>query len=115
MGEQPSQVAGKQLSWTALGLGVASVVVGVPAYCASTFWIQCPPSYGFPPGVKSCNEVEDVSTLVGLVVMLAGLTAFIGAAIGVAALLRRERLWPALVPIAIVAALLVNWIIRMPR
>ena len=115
MGERASQVAGKKLSWTALWLGVASVAVGVPAYLAVRFWIQCPPSYGLPIGNSSCHEVEDLSTLVGLLVMLAGLTAFIGAGFGVAALIRRERLWPALVPIAIVAALLVNWIIRMPR
>jgi hypothetical protein len=32
-----------------------------------------------------------------------------------AALIRRERPWPALVPIAIVAVLLMNWILRWPR
>lgn len=31
---------------------------------------------------------------------------------GAAALVRREQPWPALVPVAIVAALLVNWILR---
>ncbi len=93
-------------------LGFAALTIGIPAYCASVFWIQCPPEYGYSPGQTSCREVENISTFTGLLVLLSGLTAVIGAGYGAAALVRREQPWPALVPVAIVAALLVNWILR---
>lgn len=100
---------------TALWLGLIALAVGVPSYLAQAFWIQCPPEYGYPPGVASCREVENSSLFAGLLVLLSGATAFIGAGLGLVALVRREQPWPALLPIAVVAALLVNWIARLPH
>ncbi|MEV7136089.1 hypothetical protein AB0N24_24830 [Arthrobacter sp. NPDC093128] len=48
----------------------------------------------------------------GLLVLLSGATAFVGAGLGLVALIRRERPLPALFPIATAVVLLVNWILR---
>jgi hypothetical protein len=104
----------RKLTVTSFWLGLIALAVGVPAYFAQAFWIQCPPEYGYPPGVPSCREVENTSLLAGLLVLLSGVTAFIGAGLGLVALVRREQPWPALLPIAVVAAILINWIVRMP-
>jgi hypothetical protein len=99
----------------ALLLGLIALAIGVPAYCAQAFWIQCPPEYGYPAGVASCREVENTSLFSGLLVLLSGATVFVGAGFGLVALIRRERPLPALLPITVVAALLVNWIVRLPN
>lgn len=100
---------------TALLLRVIALGIGLPAYCAQAFWLQCPPEYGYPAGVASCREVETTSLFFGLLVLLSGATVLVGAGFGLVALARRERLLPALLPIVVVAALLINWIIRFPR
>ena len=107
--------APRKFATIAMWLGLIALAVGIPAYCAIAFWIQCPPEYGYPPGVLSCREVENPSLFVGLLVPLSGMTACVGAGYGVIALIRRERPWPALVPIVIVAGLLLNWILRWPE
>lgn len=99
----------------ALLLGLIALAIGVPAYCAQAFWIQCPPEYGYPAGVASCREVENTSLVFGLLVLLSGATVFVGAGFGLVALVRREQPLAALLPIAVVAALLVNWLVRLPR
>lgn len=104
----------RKFAMTALWLGLIALTVGVPAYFAQAFWIQCPPEYGYPPGVASCREVENTSLFAGLLVLLSGATVFIGAGLGLVALVRREQPLPALLPIAVVAALLINWVVRLP-
>jgi hypothetical protein len=108
MGNLPREPAPKQLGKTAMWLGVGSLVVGVATYLAIAVWIQCPPAYqGIP-----CREIEVPNTMAGLVLYLAAAVCLVGAVYGAVALLRGERPWPALLPSAVVAGLLVNWIAR---
>jgi hypothetical protein len=115
MGDWKYSAKRKTFGTKALWLGLVALAIGVPAYCAQAFWIQCPPEYGYPAGVASCREVENTSLFFGLLVLLSGTTVFVGAAFGLVALIRRERPLPALIPIAVVAALLINWLVRLPN
>lgn len=114
MGDWKYRGERRQFAMSAMWLGLVALAVGVPAYLAATVWIQCPPAYGYPPGVLSCREIENSSLVAGLLVLLSGAAAFVGAGLGLVALIRRERPLPALLPIAVSAALLVNWIVRWP-
>lgn len=115
MGDWKYRGERRQFAMSAMWLGLVALAVGVPAYLAATVWIQCPPAYGYPPGVLSCREIENSSLVAGLLVLLSGAAAFVGAGLGLVALIRRERPLPALLPIAVAAALLVNGIVRWPN